>query len=130
MAVGLNASIDQATRINNLETETIPIPPTILSGSTDAITVKQGLVVITSSGANATTLALPTAGPIAAGGDDGKILRVASITAAAHTITTPANGIYAAKHVVTFAATIGADISLVAFNAQWYQMGSNLATIT
>ncbi len=130
MAVGLNASIDQATRINNLETETIPVPPVILGGSTDAIPIKQGLAVATTAGVNAMTLALPTAGPIAAGGDDGKILRVASITAQAHTITTPSNGIYAAKHIATFGGAIGDYAEFVAFNAQWYLTANKGCTIT
>lgn len=130
MAVGVTASQDQAARIANLEAEAVPTPPTILSGSADAIPIKQGLVVVTSAGVDAMTLVAPTAGPQIAGGDDGKILRVSSTTAQAHTITTPTNGIFPTKHIVTFAAAVGSFIELVASGGQWYTMAGTGATIT
>lgn len=91
---------------------------TVLSGSTDAIPFP-GIVIINSSGVDATTLAAPVAGPQPAG-DDGKSVTVIINTAQAHTITTPANKINTNKHVVTFTAAIGNTVELTAWNGSWY----------
>lgn len=84
-----------------------------------AIAVKKGLVIITKAGVAAMTLALPVAGAQSAGGDDGKMLRIISATAQAHTVTTPAAGYNAASTIATFAAAIGNGILLVAKNGTW-----------
>lgn len=77
--------------------------------------------VITKATAAALTLAAPTAGA-----DDGVSLEFISTTAAAHTITTPAAGDIrdgnTSDHdtVATFAAHIGANCTLEAYNGVWY----------
>ena len=69
----------------------------------------------------ALTLAAPTAGT-----DDGVLLEFISATAVAHTITTPAAGDIrdgnTSDHdtVATFAAHIGANCTLLAYNGVWY----------
>src|SRR5574337_2027987 len=59
-----------------------------LAAADGAVEISGGTVVITKASAAALTLAAP-----AAGTDDGKIIRFISNTAAAHTVTTPANKI-------------------------------------
>src|SRR4051812_49252056 len=71
-----------------------------------AIAIKKGLVIITKAGVAAMTLALPVAGAQSAGGDDGKVLRIISATAQAHTVTTPVAGLNGASTIATFAAAI------------------------
>ena len=85
-----------------------------------AITITQGLVVITkSSTLAALTLAKPTAGLPSAGGNDGQVLRFISTTAKSHTVTTPTNGINGASTVITF--TAAADyLELTAYGTSWY----------
>jgi hypothetical protein len=83
-----------------------------------AVTIKEGNVTIGGSGVTALTLAVPTAGTIASGGDDGRLLRFMAVTAHAHTVTTPANGIDGAHHIATFAAA-GDKLELLADNGIW-----------
>src|SRR5262249_35010786 len=63
----------------------------VISGD-GAITILEGTVVLSKGTAAAITLAAPTAGAQSAGGDDGKVLRVVSTTAAAHVITSGTDG--------------------------------------
>lgn len=95
---------------------------TVLSGSADAIPPHSaGLYQVNRAGVDAMTLAAPTAGDSASGGDDGKEIHVFSTTAQAHTIT--ATGLFqdGAGHVntATFSANAGANIRLMAFNGKW-----------
>lgn len=95
---------------------------TILAGSADAIPPHSaGLYQVNRAGVDAMTLAAPTAGSVETGGDDGKEIHVFSTNANAHTIT--ATGLFqdGAAHVntATFAAQIGANIRLMAFNGKW-----------
>lgn len=94
----------------------------VLSGSADAIPPHSaGLYQVNRAGVDAMTLAAPTAGSVETGGDDGKEIEVFSTTANAHTLT--ATGLFqdGAAHVntATFAAQLGANIRLMAFNGKW-----------
>ncbi len=82
-----------------------------------AINIKNGTAFITKGTAAALTLAAPVAGT-----DDGRELLIVSATAAAHTVTTPANAINGADHIATFGAAIGNVIHLVAYNGVWYMV--------
>lgn len=95
-----------------------------------AIAEKEGTIVITKGSACALTLAAPTAGAPASGGDDGKVLRVSSTTAFAHTVTCPANKINGNKAVSTFGAAVANFQVFVAYSGIWYaqeQVGSTLS---
>lgn len=98
------------------------------SGSADAITFP-GSVFVTTAGVDAMTLATPTAGGPGTG-NDGAILRVTDTTGHAHTITTAANKIAPAHHVVTFNGTVGSFIELEAFGGLWYPMAQSGVAIT
>jgi hypothetical protein len=78
--------------------------------------------VITKAGVLADTLAAPTAGT-----DDGVIIRIASSTANAHTVT--ATGLLqtgsAFVNVATFNAQAGASLELMAYNAKWIVLSAN-----
>lgn len=89
-----------------------------------AISIKDGVCVITKGTAVAATLAKPTAGAISAGGDDGRILRVVSSTAAAHVITCSTDGFNAkgSSGTATFGAAIGNGTTLIAYNGHWYNL--------
>ena len=95
-----------------------------------AITIKSGLVGITKGSAAALTLAAPTAGSVASGGDDGKVLIIMSTTAFAHTITTPANKINGNKLTITFDGAVTDFIELVAYNGVWRSAASSGSTLS
>jgi hypothetical protein len=89
-----------------------------------AIPVASGAAGIGSAGALAMTLAQPTAA------QDGTTLFITAETAHAHTVTTAANGINGAKHVVTFAAQ-GDGAVLEAMATVWNVRGLiGTATLT
>jgi hypothetical protein len=97
-----------------------------------AITITQGLVVLTKTGSLAAmTLALPTAGLPSATvpGNDGQTLRVVSTTAYAHTITTPTNGINGGHTVITFTGAYD-FVELTAYNGTWVFGATNNVTVT
>jgi len=95
-----------------------------------AITIKDGVCVITKGTAIAATLAAPIAGLPTAGGDDGRILHIVSRTAAAHVITSPVVGFNAkgSSGTATFAANIGSCCNLVAYNGNWVNDGNTGTT--
>jgi hypothetical protein len=110
----------------------------VISGTTDVIqggggslnslpnspaTPVTGRSLITSAGANATTLATPLAGDPAAGGNDGLAIEIINVSGQAHTVTTAANKINTNKQVATFPATKGTRIVLTAYNGIWYTDG-------
>lgn len=101
-----------------------------VASANGAIALTQGAVVITKGTAAALTLAVPTAGLPAAAGNDGQILRIVSTTAAAHTLTTPANGLNGNRLTATFGAAIGNFIELVAYNGVWYVLASAGITLS
>lgn len=138
MATGANVEQDFFSRIAALElamwgganpsgtakalfesTSGSQIVPVVYSGSTDALAYP-GTAMLTTAGVDATTLATPVVGT-----DDGKVLRVISTTANAHTITTAANkiaggGSTAFGDTLTFAAKQGAGVTLMAYQGIWY----------
>ena len=87
--------------------------------------------VITKAGVAALTLAAPTA--VA---DDGVRIEFISTTAQAHTVTTPAAGDIrdgnSSDHdtVATFAAHIGANFCIEAYNGVWYVTDETAVTLT
>ena len=129
--LGAQASIDLATRINDLETAVFGGPNPLggggsgqgavnnLSGSTDAIPVKSGSNFVTTAGVDAMTLAQPVAGGPGVG-QDGITISVFDTGGHAHTVTTAANGINGASHIATFNGTKGSLVSFRAFNGVWY----------
>jgi hypothetical protein len=117
----------------NTTLDTLDVAMGIEVDSADgAIAIKEGTVIITKGSAAALTLAAPTAGLPAAGtpGDDGKVLRIISTTAFAHTVTTPANNIKdgstTTKDTATWAARVGGSIVLAAYGGAWYVVGTPL----
>lgn len=93
-----------------------------------AITIKSGLVTLSKAGVLAATLADPTTTT-----DDGKVLRVVSLTANAHTISNAAgsgfNGAGTAKDVATLGGAIGDGLTVIAYQGKWYVVGSVNATL-
>ena len=83
-----------------------------------AVIPKNGTVFLTTAGVLAETLALPFPA------DDGKILNIVAITAQAHTVTTPANGVNGASTIMTWAAAVGNGLQLVAYKGSWWTVGT------
>jgi hypothetical protein len=84
-----------------------------------AITVEDGVAVISKTSAAAMTLAPPAAG------DDGMLLTITAGTAFAHTVTiTEGLGAKGGNFdIITFAA-VGDSITLRAVNAHWVPIGA------
>lgn len=91
-----------------------------------AITIKDGVVVITKGSAAALTLASPTAGA-----DDGKRLTIVATTAHAHTVTLTAGfgGGTTARDVATWGGAINDSLECVAYNGVWYAIATRNVTI-
>ena len=85
-----------------------------------AMAVAPGTAFLHAGSAAAITLAAPVAGLPSAGGSDGAVLRIVALDAYAYTVTTPANGIKGANHVMTWAAAAGNCIQLVAYQGAWW----------
>lgn len=98
------------TSTPKVASQTSVVYPTV-SG---AIALSPSVVALGTAGALAETLAVP-----AAPSNDGLTITAFAITAHAHTITTPANGINGNKHIVTF-ANVGDTVTLKAVNGEWY----------
>lgn len=85
-----------------------------------------GRSLITKAGVAALTLAAPAAA------DDGMIQQIVSTTANAHTVT--ATGLFqdGAGHVnlATFAAQIGASLTLMALSGKWIVLGNQGVTMS
>lgn len=103
-----------------------------VAASDGAISIKQGIVVITKGTAAALTLAAPTAGAPEDGGDDGKQLVIDSTTAAAHIVTLAGGlrGAGAGADAGTFGAAIGNGIVLYAYNGAWYPVPGTNTNVT
>lgn len=102
---------------------------TQVAAASGAISIVQGMVLITKSSTAAMTLANPTAGLPSAGGNDGQELVILSTTAHAHTVTTGTNGLNGAHSVATYTAALD-FVRLRAYNGSWYAVGitpSNVA---
>ena len=91
--------------------------------SAGAITISNGVHVITGTAATAMTLAAPSTA------QNGTILTIMSSTAFAHTITftggTLVDGTSSAHTTATCAAYAGATISVVAYGGKWYKNAVN-----
>lgn len=94
----------------------LPVQVALLDG---AVTIRNGIVVITKASAAALTLAAPTAAT-----HDGLILYIDATTAHAHTLTITGGlrGAGAGADVGTFGGAIGDGVTLVAYNAAWYPL--------
>lgn len=97
--------------------------PKVYTGVAEALTFP-GLAILNAAVAEACTLPTPVAGDQAAGGDDGKLLNIQDASGKAHTVTTAANKIINAKHILTWNATLGSNITLIAWNGLWYVVGT------
>jgi hypothetical protein len=101
--------------------------PITLAAADGAITISPGVVAVTKAGVAALTLAAPTSA------QEGTQLVVTSRTANAHTITTVAlleDGVTGGgKNVATFAAFVGATVTLLAINLKWHVVALNAVTV-
>jgi hypothetical protein len=97
-------------RINNLEVKSVD----------GAIASRIGKVIITKGSAAALTLGAPLPGLPSAGGHDGQLLNIICTTAFAHVVTCPSNKVNGNKATITFAAAVGNNVQLEAFNGIWY----------
>lgn len=95
------------------------IPPKQVASADGAISIKDGVVIITKASAAALTLANPTATV-----DDYKILRIISATAAAHTVSNAAGAGFNAggsgADVGTFGGAKGDNLVVMAYQGVWY----------
>lgn len=93
-------------------------PVQVITGD-GAITVRDGIVVLTKAGAGAITLAAPTAGT-----HDGIRVDVIAGSAQAHVLTVTGMAAGAGQDVGTFGGAINDSCSLVAYNGGWYILGA------
>jgi hypothetical protein len=113
--------------VRKLTDADLPVRDIAVASASGAITAKEGTVVITKATAAALTLAAP-----ASPADNGKILRIISTTAAAHTVTqtTPGfNGGGEGADVGTFGGAIGDNLVLLAYGGVWHVLSSVNVTI-
>ena len=92
-----------------------------------AISAKEGTVFLNKSGVLAATLAAPTATT-----DDGKVMRIVSLTANAHTVTQTTPGFNnggSASDVATFGGAIGDNMNIVAYQGKWYVLSLRNVTL-
>lgn len=91
-----------------------------------AITIKNGVVLLTKAGICAATLANPTATT-----DDFKRLTIIGMTANAHTITVTGgfgNG-GGGEDVATLSGVVGDNLNLMAYGGYWYITGGHQFTV-
>lgn len=88
------------------------------------IAIGSGTVLLAGAALVAATLALPTVA------QNGSRLLIVNDSAFANTVTTPANGIGGADHIITFTAAIGGYQELVAVNGVWYPLSEKNATLS
>jgi hypothetical protein len=105
---------------NTTQLQVVAVQEPVTAAAVSGAVTAPGLVMITDASAAALTMAAPIAGAPSAGGQDGMTISFISTTAAAHTVTTPANKINGSLHIATFAAAIGNAITFRAFNGIWY----------
>jgi hypothetical protein len=121
--------IDWQRRLKNIEAvNAVSDDTTGLNGA--AIQATQGVFTITKGSAAAYTLAAPLAGFPSAGGQDGYVLLINSLTAYAHVVTVPSNVFNGNKATATFAAAVGNAIKLVAKNGVWLVVQNNGVTLS
>jgi hypothetical protein len=90
-----------------------------------AIAEKSGTVTLSGTGAQAMTLANPTSGT-----DDGKVLRIISKSAHAHTVTMTAAISGGSNHKSTYGGAIGDALVLEALGGAWFQLPSINQTLS
>ena len=117
LAKALNA-LD--ARVNNVE----------VKSADGAIASRIGKVIITKTSAVALTLAAPLPGLPSAGGHDGQLLNIICVTAYAHVVTLPSNKLNGNKATITFAAAVGNNVQLEAYNGVWYLTNGIGQTLT
>lgn len=102
--------------------------PVTVASANGAITAKSGTVAITKGTAAALTIADPVSGS-----DDGKILRIVSTTAAAHTVSNAAGSGFnaggASSDVGTFGGAIGDNLVLIAYGGKWLVLSKTNVTL-
>lgn len=104
--------------------------PQTITTATAAIAPGTEQVFLTYAGVTALTLANPVAGlpTVGGAGQDGTTLVITDTTGHAHTLTTGTNGLNGSKHIATFSGTVGASVTLKAFNGSWWlQVGASAA---
>ena len=127
-AVAANPSSTGTVRLNGTVPETVEpnAPITTITGD-GAITIRSGVVALTKGSAAAITLAAPTAAQA------GTQITVIAGSNYAHVIT--ATGLLddgvtgGSKNTATFAAFIGAAITLLAYNLKWVVVSKNVVTV-
>lgn len=99
--------------------------PLQVASADGAITIKDGIVVVTKGSACAMTLAAPNA-------DDNGWLIIDSHTAQAHTLTISGGlrGAGSGADVGTFGGAIGDGIVLYAYNGAWYPVPGTNTNVT
>lgn len=125
-----NASYDSATDSEVLlyvERAVIPALPaaqTQVANVDGAITITNGTLIVTKALAAALTLAAPVAG------DNYKIIKIISTTAAAHQITFGAGKINGgANTTLTLGGAIGDGAVILAYGTVWYTLSTRNATV-
>jgi hypothetical protein len=133
MSLTANRGMGQ-TNYNGYSSDVAAVVDSVLScnvyTAAGAISQKEGTVILKTGTAGAMTLANPTAGLPAAGGDDGKELSIVAADAHAYTVTTGTSGLNGASHIATFAAAIGNGITLTAYNGTWLVTVNNGITLS
>jgi hypothetical protein len=102
-----------------------PTPEDTILTSSGVIPVSSGTIFLDAGSALAMTLAAPLSGSPSAGGQDGTIIEIISLTAEAHTVTTPADAISGGFHIATFGGAIGDLITLRAQDGLWIPVANN-----
>jgi hypothetical protein len=118
----ISQNLDSLFGVEVKPLDTQSSPP--VASDPDNIVSVEGTVVLTKGSAGAYLLAAPVAGLPAVGGMDGKKLKIIDGSGHAHTVTTPANGINGANHILTGGGTKGQSIELTAYNGTWLANGS------
>jgi hypothetical protein len=96
-----------------------------------AIVYKGRRILLNAGSGLQLTLAAPISGTRSDGGDDGKRLKVTTLTAQAHVITCSTVGFNAkgSSGTVTFTAAIGNSCIIEAYKGNWYVTDNNGVTV-
>lgn len=124
-------SYDEDCKQDAFQTFLAQQPTPILLAASGAISADiPGVYMITKAGVAAMTLAAPTAGTEALGGEDGMLITISSNTAFAHTIT--ATGLLqtgtASVNAIAFPNVAGATVTLMAYGGKWNVISTGLGT--
>jgi hypothetical protein len=103
---------------------------TVSASGAGVISIPSGIVFINSPAAATLTIGTAIPGNPSNGGHDGLLLLILGVSAFAHTVTTPTNGINGNKHIATFGAAAGNYLNLVAFNGSWFALSQLGVTIS